>query len=141
MDIFDFKTPPPPRRIEIALVPMINVVFLLMIFFLVVGSVESSVQADMKLPNAYTGEHRYTPDDIRALTITLGADNVVKLNNVRVVSDSLFRMALQQHIGKNPDIPITVLADAQANATLLVALVTQISQAGAKNLTIATERL
>lgn len=128
----------PRRKVRIGLVPMINVVFLLMIFFLVAGTIEPSNQQGMTLPVAYSGEHRYTPDDLRSLTVILKTDGGLTLNNTRVVSLTLLDMALHQHIGHNPNIPITILADATAPAATLTDVVRRITLAGAQNLTIAT---
>jgi biopolymer transport protein ExbD len=58
------------------MIPMINIVFLLLIFFMVAGSIDKAVPQNLSLPVSATGS---APIDAQLL-VSLSADGVLTLN-------------------------------------------------------------
>lgn len=121
--------------IESRLLPLINVVFLLLVFFLLAGRLEpaSPVPATPPLAEA---EGRDQPV---ALRLHLGPDGAMALDGVPVTREAL-PAALDAHrtLGGLP--PVRLLADAGADAALMVALLEVLSQAGTPEAFLVTRR-
>ena len=74
------------NKLDITLTPMIDVVFLLLIFFMVTTTFTQETQIKIKLPEA-EGEARDEKTKIIALTID--ADGVYYVNNHQVINQKL----------------------------------------------------
>jgi biopolymer transport protein ExbD len=91
------------------LAPMIDVVFLLLVFFMVASTFsETETEIPVDLPAAETGEESETEDD--ELIITLDADGGITMNGRSYTEDSLLT-ALEQAADRNPDVLVTIRGD------------------------------
>lgn len=119
---------------QISLVPLINVVFLLLIFFLVAGTVEKVDVIDVQLPEAQSGE----VIEEGPIEILLGRYDEV------IVNDQLIELAevsawLEPKLERNPDRVITIKADARLKAIRMIDLLDRLKQAGAKQISLTTQ--
>ncbi|MEC3859975.1 biopolymer transporter ExbD [Mesobacterium sp. TK19101] len=116
--------PPRPRRdLGEQIVPMINVVFLLLIFFLMTAQIAPPDPFDIRLPEA-EAEGEADPD-----ALFLSADGQTAFGALRG-SDAIAAAAAS---------PVTLRADARADAAALAQVLAQLAQAGATEVALVTE--
>ncbi|KEJ95680.1 hypothetical protein SUH3_19405 [Pseudosulfitobacter pseudonitzschiae] len=121
----DFSPVTPPRRAAENIVPMINVVFLLLIFFLMSAQIAPPDPIDVTVPDS-TSEA--APLDPNALYV--GADGT--LAYAGVTGDAALA-ALSGHVGVLP-----LRADAALPAAKLVALLPKLAAAGVDGVELIT---
>ncbi len=131
-----------PQRSEepdVNLTPMIDVVFLLLLFFMVSTSFirESSLKVD--LPEA-TGEAMV--EQTQPIDIVIQADGQFLVNGeaLTVVSHDSLRTVLRHAAGDNQDPHIIISADADAHYQHIVTAMDTAQQMGYSKLTLATRQ-
>ena len=129
----DFERHRKPMR-EISLVPLINVVFLLLIFFLVAGTVEKFDVVPVELPEAISGQVL----DEGHIQIVLGKRSEVLINDELITIDEI-QEQLAKQLEFNKKRIITVKADANMDAGRLITVMNKIKQAGGENLSLVTQ--
>ena len=124
-----------PRRRpqEEAILPLINVVFLLLIFFMLAGSLAASdpVPAD---PPLSTNEGETGSRD---LVIVMGADGLISVDGAIVEEDGL-AAAIEAALAANASRSIWLKADAQADSLKVIALMDALQEAGAERVKLLT---
>jgi len=128
-----------PEEPDVNLTPMIDVVFLLLLFFMVSTSFirESSLKVD--LPQA-TGQA--IPEQDLAIDIIINADGQFIINEVTLDSPSSEQLSahLKQAVGENEDPHIIISADANAEYQNIVTAMDISQQLGYTRLTLATRQ-
>lgn len=131
-----------PQRSEdpdVNLTPMIDVVFLLLLFFMVSTSFirESSLKVD--LPEA-TGEAMVEQE--QPIDIVIQADGQFLINGeaLAVVSRDSLKQVLRSAAGDNQDPHIIISADADAQYQHIVTAMDTAQQMGYSKLTLATRQ-
>lgn len=123
-------------ELSINLTPLIDVVFLLLIFFMVSTSFTTRTQLAVNLPEAEGVAARETSK----LELTIDAAGVFRLNDDIVPSDSEgLRKALRKAAGAQRDLPMTIAADGATAHQYVVTALDVASRLGFKQLTIATQ--
>ena len=123
-------------EVSINLTPLIDVVFLLLIFFMVSTSFSELTQLVVDLPEA-EGSPATTDE---ALILTVDVAGNMTLNGESVPNDTRgLSLALRQHLSGNTDIPVTLLADAMTPHQYVVTAMDVAAQLNITRLTIATE--
>lgn len=120
----------------VSMVPLINVVFLLLIFFLVSGTVKQFEVIDVELPEASSGEVL----DEGAIVLLLGRHDEVILND-RPIGLMDVQAEMAESLKENPERIITVKADSRMNASRLISVMDQIKAAGGVNISLITQAL
>jgi len=132
-------SPSKPEEPDVNLTPMIDVVFLLLLFFMVSTSFirESSLKVD--LPQA-TGQA--LPEQELAIDIVINVDGHFIINEVTLESPSLDQLSayLKQAVGENEDPHIIISADANAEYQNIVTAMDVAQQLGYSRLTLATRQ-
>ena len=116
------------------LTPMVDVVFLLIIFFMVSTtfiSLETGLPVD--LPQAQTAEA--TPSDLPTVTVT--PDERIFVGGTQVEADALAAI-LQQLIADTGQTTVVLRADATVPHGFVVQVMDVIKQSGAQRIAIAT---
>lgn len=121
---------------QISLVPLINVVFLLLIFFLVAGTVEKVDVIDVELPEAESGE----VIEEGPIEILLGRYNEVIANDVPLELEGI-EAWLKPKLENAPERVITIKADARLEAARMIELLDSLKKAGAKQISLTTQEL
>ena len=123
-------------EVSINLTPLIDVVFLLLIFFMVSTSFSELTQLVVDLPEAEGSPA--SADD--ALLLTVDAVGNMTLNGESVPNDARgLSAALRQQLSGNTDIPVTLSADAMTPHQSVVTAMDVAAQLNITRLTIATE--
>ena len=123
-------------EVSINLTPLIDVVFLLLIFFMVSTSFSEMTQLVVDLPEA-EGSPATTDE---ALILTVDVAGNMTLNGESVPNDPRgLSLALRQQLSGNTDIPVTLSADAMTPHQYVVTAMDVAAQLNISRLTIATE--
>lgn len=118
----------------ISMVSLIDIVFTIILFFLVAGHLEKFSVIAVDLPHADSGQHL----DEGPVVVLLGKYGEV------IINDEMYEGAqvadeLQAQLKVNADRIITIKADANLEASQLVDFLEKIRAAGGRNLSIVTQ--
>ena len=124
--------------VSINLTPLIDVVFLLLIFFMVSTSFSELTQLTVNLPEA---DGARATDEIGLVVVIDSAGNVtVGGDPVSNEAEGLYR-ALEAAANGNFDVPVTLSADAMTPHQYVVMVLDVASLLGLQRVTIATESM
>ena len=121
------------ENVDINLSPLIDMMFLLLIFFMVTSAFVQQTAMDIKKPEATTA--RDLPEGSISFALTdqdriLYNGDPISINRVRGI------VARQQRRNSRP---VVVRADKGSRTEALIALIDECKAAGAKNVSVATE--
>ena len=122
------------KRIEITLIPLIDVSMFLLIFFMVAGSIQRFEIIPINPPAAKSGQLM----DEGNMTILLGRYGEVIIGD-DIVAMSEMKTRLAPDLQANPNKVITVKADATVPANRIIEVMDLIKAAGGRNLSIVTQ--
>lgn len=127
------------EEFSINLTPLIDVVFLLLIFFMVTTTFSRETRLLVNLPEAQALEAVAEPEQIEIL---VGRDGNYLINGRALVNNEMrtLMQGLELVSQGNHAIPIIILADAQATHQAVVTAMDAIGQVGFGRLSIATQR-
>lgn len=126
------------ERVDINLTPLIDVVFLLLIFFMVTTTFDRHANLKVELPEASAKEQ---PQQIEEpLVLSIDAEGNYFINNRQVVNTSLdtLKTALQKSVADRKDVSLVLRADAKTPHQAVVRAMDAASQLGLTRLSIAT---
>ncbi|MEO1573486.1 MAG: biopolymer transporter ExbD [Pseudomonadota bacterium] len=123
---------------EISLTSLIDVVLLLLVFFMVSTSFERESELRIQLPQAEVSDAATPPAD--ALEIIVTEQGGYLVNGVALVNarPQTLRQAVRQTVGDDRDIPVTLRADANAKHQYVVTAMDVVGRLGFVNVNIAT---
>ncbi|MCB1756409.1 MAG: biopolymer transporter ExbD [Gammaproteobacteria bacterium] len=127
------------RRRPISLTPLIDVVFLLLIFFMVSTTFQKDSELQVHLPEA-TSEPSSAPVD--ALEIVINTSGQYFLNGQELTNNRLetLRAAISTLTRGKRDTPLIIRADAQTPHQAVVTAMDAAAQLGMLKLSIATSQ-
>lgn len=120
---------------ELNLTPLIDVVFLLLIFFMVSTTFDKESRIKVELPTAATQDEQV--EDEQVLQITVDANGRFYVDEREVVNtdaDTLKR-AIEKAAGVRRDLPVIIKADARASFQSVFKVMDVTSQLGFVNMT------
>ena len=125
--------------VELNLTPLIDVVFLLLIFFMVSTTFERESEINITLPEA---SEEYTEAKPEAVTVAIDSRGRVFINNNPLVNSQVntIREALRDAVLDIENPPIIISADAEATHQLVVRTMDAARQIGLVRITFATQR-
>jgi biopolymer transport protein ExbD len=128
------------EEVEINLTSLIDVVFLLLIFFMVSTTFERQAALKIDLPEASAVAE--PTEDVRKLEIIIDRNGVMFLNDRQLVDNdpATIEAALIEMTGDARDLPVILRADAQTPHHFVVTAMDVTGQLGFSRLSIATER-
>lgn len=109
--------------------PLINVVFLLLIFFMIAGALEKADMLDITPPETAT---KGQPDETEALLL-VAADGTLSFEDA-IVPRSQVVARLKSYFNANPDGKLKLKADANSDAADVIALIEELRGVGLKQL-------
>jgi len=124
---------------EVNLTSLIDVVFLLLIFFMVSTTFQKQAELKITLPEASAKPSEQQP---KALEITITADSRFFVNNQELVNQKpeTLKRALQKVLDGRKDMPVIVRADAKTPHQAVVTALDVASQLGLVHISMATTR-
>ncbi len=125
--------------LEISLTPMIDVVFLLLIFFMVTTTFSKETAVKVQLPQAEGQEAENRP---HVLLLTIDKSGQYFINDRAVKNRS--RQALTEAlsaVSQDKQIPLLINADAAAPIQSAISVLDVASHLGFKNITFATQKI
>lgn len=123
------------RKIRVvSMVSLIDIIFTVILFFIVAGHLEKFSIIPISLPTADSGQ-RLEEGPIVVMLGTLGEMIV----NDELYSSEQVAVELKKQFAVNPERIITIKADAKMDANKLVDFLEQVRAAGGKNLSLVTQ--
>lgn len=122
------------RKSEIPVLPMVNVVFLLLVFFLVSGTIEQIEIVPIDPPMAESGKIL----DEGHVVILLGRYDEIVIDDQLVQKEEIapiIRKKLEGYPGK----VITIKADSSLKSNSLIAIMDEVKAAGGHNVSLMTQ--
>ena len=132
--MIEFDEEPPRRQFE-TLVPLINVVFLLLIFFLLAGTMKPAEDVAVSLPEGMLNDREQEVPT----TLIVEADGFVWLGD-RVMDAQLSGVMVEKHLKDTNTKRVAIKADADAPAEAVLQLMEGLREAGVEQVTFLTER-
>lgn len=134
----NFKRPA-PEELDLNLTPLIDVVFLLLIFFMVSTTFQKESEISLQLPKATENEVSSPAERIEIVINAAGKyfvddQEVIKADLISL-QNALFKVSNGQR-----DIPLTIRADAQVPHQSVITAMDAAGQLGMLKITIATSR-
>ncbi|MCW8858031.1 MAG: biopolymer transporter ExbD [Kangiella sp.] len=126
------------EELQLNLTPLIDVVFLLLIFFMVSTSFKKESKISLDLPEANGEVAEKLPESIE---ISINKDGEVFVNGEGLINRQLetIKDAIKQ-VANDPATPLVINADAQAPYQAVISVMDAAGQVGFNNLTLATQQ-
>lgn len=127
--------------LDVNITPLIDIVFLLLIFFMVSTTFERESEIDITLPEAVVDAGEQTNNE--PIEITISADGTFFINGKRVVNNQVatLKQALLKVANGREDPPIIISADANATHQAVVSVMDAARQLGFIHLSFATSQI
>lgn len=122
------------KRVEVSLIPLIDVSIFLLIFFMLAGTVEKFEIVPIDPPTAQSGKLM----DEGHVVVMLGKHDEIIVGDEIVEMDQMLAK-LAPDLKANPNKIVTIKADAAVPANRVIDLMEDIKKAGGKNLSIVTQ--
>ncbi len=121
--------------VEINMTPLIDMVFILLIFFIVTTSFVKEAGVDVNRPTAKTAVKKERANIMIAIT----ESGEIKMEN-RTIDRRAVRANVERMHAENPEGSVIILADKAAKTGLLIEVMDQARLAGVANVSIAAEQ-
>jgi len=112
---------------EIDLTPMLDVVFIMLIFFIVVASFIKEAGIEVNRPD---DNQQSDPNDSVSIVIEVAADNQIWMENRRVDVRAV-RANIQRVLAEDPEAPLTIKVEKGAKTGVVVDIADAAREAGA----------
>jgi len=126
---------PKKKTREENLVPLINVVFLMLIFFLVAGSLRQFQARGIEPVHVFAARLSDKPRQ----PLLINADGQVTVDDQLVEGDQLLGV-LQKMAANSPDKVVFIVADKRLDASIFADVLLAADRAGVKNVRLVTQR-
>ena len=121
---------------EINLTPMLDVVFIMLIFFIVTASFIKEAGIDVNRPDAPVTETK--PEDANILVVISATDEI--WIDRRVIDPRAVRANIERLHAENPKGSVVIQANKKSNNKMLVWVMDSSRSAGVYNISIADQR-
>ncbi|MFV8836194.1 biopolymer transporter ExbD [Aquisalimonas sp.] len=127
---------PAPNRREFGepVIPLINIVFLLLIFFMLAGTFTTPDPFDVDPPESRAGQEA---DDGEGVLL-LGADGQLAFEGEELEGDDALIRVLEQRLEEEPEFELRLKADGAVGSSRLLDLMDRLRDAGLERLLLLT---
>jgi biopolymer transport protein ExbD len=119
---------------EVNLTPMLDVVFIMLIFFIVTASFVKEAGIDVNRPSAATAERKEKGN----ILVAISENNQIWIDR-RQVDPRALRANIERMHAENPNGAVVIQADVESKNGLLVQVMDAARMAGVKSVSIAAE--
>ncbi|MCD6153627.1 MAG: biopolymer transporter ExbD [Syntrophobacterales bacterium] len=123
------------RTESVNIAPLIDLIFLLLIFFMVTTSFVKETGIDVERPAASTAVLKEKGN----ILIGVSRDGQIYLDRKRIDARSV-RAHIERCLAENPEGAVIIVADKNSHTGAIVRVMDQCRLAGAKNVSIATSK-
>lgn len=127
----------PEDEAEINITPMLDIVFIMLIFFIVTTSFVREQGLDISRPSQ-SEEQVVEEDDNLPILVRIDHTSMITVNDRRVEADAI-RANLEREYAQNPNSPLIVAAHPDGNTNALVQVLDAANVVGIDNISVATE--
>ncbi|MEX0914623.1 MAG: biopolymer transporter ExbD [Wenzhouxiangellaceae bacterium] len=113
---------------DVNVTPLLDIVFIMLIFFIVTATFIKEPGVDVTRPDAQTGEDQR----LVSILVAIDSDNTIWINREEVSLDSV-RATLERLRRENPRGSAVIQADGRAHSQYLVEVLEQIRAAGVED--------
>ncbi len=131
-----FAQPVPEEEVAIDITPMLDVVFIMLIFFIVTATFVKEAGIDVNRPDATTA----TKQDKANILIAIGANNDIWIDKRQIDIRSV-RPNIERLHAENPQGSVVIQADKESKTDTLIQVMDAARQAGVYNISIAANEL
>ena len=133
-----FESSSPVEEVDVNLTPLIDVVFLLLIFFMVSTTFDTTSQLKVKLPEA---SENHESRSVQTMKLLIDAEGKFFLNSRELTNNkrATLQAALERALS-GEQLPIVIHSDAASPVQSLVTAMDVVSQLGLVQVSIATTR-
>ena len=126
---------------DINLTPLIDVVFLLLIFFMVSTTFTRETQLKVDLPESVSGEYAY--ESVQQIEVLISVSAEVAINGKTLVNPGLdsIRAALVREGGSDRSLPVVITADANTPHQAVITAMDAAGQEGFSRLRLTTNEM
>jgi biopolymer transport protein ExbD len=121
-------------REQLSMAPLIDVVFLLLLFFMLTSSFVDPEAVELALPESHTS----APSEERSIRVAVDADGVVYLDDEPIALAAL-EPAIAAALGVDPDATVSLSTDAELRVQQMLAVIDEIRAAGAERLSFVAQ--
>ena len=120
--------------IDDRIMPLINIVFLLLIFFLVAGAIREVEPVEVDPPRSLVEAESVTD----ALTIYVASDGRIALGET-MLDRNAFDQAIAAAVAADPDQPIRIVADRDVEAVKVISILETLRASGSSRVKLVTQ--
>ena len=121
---------------EIDLTPMLDVVFIMLIFFIVVASFIKEAGVEVNRPDKNQPDN---PEDSTSILVEIASDNQIWMENRRVAIRAV-RANIQRLLAEDPEAPVTIKVEKGAEAGIVVDVADAARESGVAAVNWASDR-
>ena len=121
---------------EIDLTPMLDVVFIMLIFFIVVASFIKEAGVEVNRPD---DNQPNDPEDSTSILVEVASDNQIWMENRRVDIRAV-RANIQRLLAEDPEAPVTIKVEKGAEAGVVVDVADAARESGVAAVNWASDR-
>ncbi len=119
---------------QIDLTPMLDVVFIMLIFFIVTATFVKEAGVDVSRPDADTA----VVTESNSIQIGITANNQIFMDK-RQVDKRAVRANVERGLAESPGAAVIIVADASSKTETLIEVMDQARLAGAENVSVAAD--
>ena len=121
---------------QIDLTPMLDVVFIMLIFFIVVASFIKEAGVEVNRPDDNQPDN---PEDSTSILVEVASDNQIWMENRRVDIRAV-RANIQRLLAEDPEAPVTIKVEKGAEAGIVVDVADAARESGVVAVNWASDR-
>ena len=121
---------------EVNMTPMLDVVFIMLIFFIVVASFIKEAGVEVNRPDKNQPDN---PEDSTSILVEVASDNQIWMENRRVDIRAV-RANIQRLLAEDPEAPVTIKVEKGAEAGIVVDVADAARESGVAAVNWASDR-
>ena len=121
---------------EINITPMLDIVFIMLIFFIVTTSFVKEISIDVNRPTKSPIKEQKKSE---VISVRISAEGQIFVQDRLITLDAV-RANIESNLALKPQATVVVISDREADAGFLVKVIDQSRLAGARNVSLAAQK-
>jgi biopolymer transport protein ExbD len=123
---------------EVNITPLLDIVFILLIFFIVTATFLREKGLDVRTPEDTPPEEKTVPPP--ALVLAVQEDGFVRINGLRIIDPASVKPVVQEFIAREPRGVVLVSAAPESESGIAVQVMDQAQSGGATAVSLALQK-